>query len=60
MTGICFGEQIVARERVAGARLALPEKRATPSFLTNFRNEEIEWRNKGSKLRPSYTANTPL
>ena len=53
-----FGEQIVARERVAGASVALPEKRATPSFLTNFRNEERE--NKGSKLRPSYTATTPL
>ena len=55
-----MGEQIVARERVAGASVALPEKRATPSFLTNFRNEEIEWRNKGSELRPSYTATTPL
>jgi len=60
VTGICFGEQIVVKERVAGARLTLPEKRATPSFLTNFRNEEREWRKKGSKLRPSYTATTPL
>jgi len=30
VTGICFGEQIVARERVAGARVALPEKKGDP------------------------------